>query len=100
LIPSNWGVIGDATPGGWDADTDMTFKPGKGNYEWTITLPLEGGKAFKFRENDGWAVNMGPAGSDNKLKQDGGNITVPTSGNYLVTLKLEPAGYTYTIEKK
>jgi starch-binding outer membrane protein SusE/F len=100
LVPSKWGVIGDATPGGWDADTDMTLKEtGKGNYEWTVTLPLEGGKGFKFRENDGWDVNLGLEGSDSKLKQDGGNITVATSGSYTITLDLKPTGYTYSIRK-
>jgi starch-binding outer membrane protein SusE/F len=101
LIPSKWGVIGDATPGEWSNDTDMTLDPAaKGSYTWTVTLPLVGGKEFKFRENDSWDMNLGSGDSGNDLKPGGGNIKVATSGTYLLTLKLEPQGYTYTIEKK
>lgn len=99
LAPSRWGIIGDATPGGWGEDTDMSFAPGKGKYEWTVTLPLEGGKKIKFRENDSWDNNLGAAGSGPELKDGGADIAVETSGNYTVTLNLAPAGYTYTIKK-
>jgi hypothetical protein len=101
LISSKWGIIGDATPGEWSTDTDMTLAAAaKGQYAWTVTLPLVGGKEYKFRENDSWDMNLGSAGSGNDLKPGGGNFKVAASGNYLVTLKLEPQGYTYTIEEK
>ncbi|APG59178.1 SusF/SusE family outer membrane protein [Christiangramia salexigens] len=54
------GVIGSATPGGWDTDTDMTqstFNP----HIWYISsmeLTGEDGE-FKFRANDDWADNWG-----------------------------------------
>ncbi len=99
LVKSNWGVIGDATPGGWDNDTDMTLvSASKGKYEWTATINLESGKAFKFRENDGWDVNLGLDGSGPQLKYDGGNIQVGATKQYTVKLNLTPSGYTYTIE--
>jgi hypothetical protein len=98
LVPSEWGLIGNATAGGWDADTDMTFVGGKGKYEWTITLPLEGGKQIKFRENNSWDLNLG-SDSGSVLTAGGKDITVETSGNYTVKLKLDPAGYTYSLQK-
>ena len=99
FVPSKWGVIGDATPGGWDNDTDMTLSStGKGKYEWTATLNLSAGKEFKFRENDAWDVNLG-TGSGSDLVYDGANIKVDANGSYTVKLILGPAGYTYTISK-
>ncbi|RXK85410.1 SusF/SusE family outer membrane protein [Filimonas effusa] len=97
LVPSNWGIIGDATAGGWDNSTAMTFAPGKGNYQWTITATLTAG-SFKFRENNAWDVNLG-VDANTALKYDGDNVSV-TAGTYTITLNLAPAGYTYSIQKK
>lgn len=80
-MANRWGLIGDATPGGWDTDTDMTWDAG--NSEFTVTLDLTVGE-FKFRANDDWAVNLG--GDINGLTQDGANIAVGTAGNYTITL--------------
>lgn len=99
LVESNWGVIGDATPGGWDTDTDMTLvDAGKGKYVWTATINLEAGKAFKFRENDSWDINLGLDGAGPRLKYDGANIAVGAGKQYVIKLNLSPSGYTYTIE--
>lgn len=99
LVESNWGIIGDATPGGWDNDTDMMLvSASKGKYEWTATINLEAGKEFKFRENDGWAVNLGLDGAGPKLKYDGSNIVAGVTKQYVIKLKLDPQGYTYTIQ--
>src|SRR5690606_7454494 len=78
IVKSNWAIIGDATPGGWDNDTDMTGPGSRGDYVWSITLNLLAGQ-FKFRENDDWAVNLG--GTESELTFDGANITV-SEGNY------------------
>ena len=53
-----WGVIGDATPGGWTDDTNMTWDAVNGRF--TVTLNLTAA-AFKFRANDGWDYNLGGA---------------------------------------
>ncbi len=78
---NTWGVIGDATPGGWADDTNMTWDSANGVF--TVTLNLTVGE-FKFRANDDWAVNLG--GDINALTQDGANIAVSTAGNYTITL--------------
>lgn len=106
LNTNNWSatkmafsIIGDATPGGWDADTDMVFDATA--KEWKITVNLVGGKSVKFRGNHDWTINYG----DNKpangfLKLNGENIPVTASGNYTIALKLgNPGNYTYTITK-
>jgi hypothetical protein len=96
---ATWGIIGDATPGGWGGSTPMTFNAGTGT--WTITANLLGGKEMKFRANDDWAINLGDDGPrDNKPDYNGGNIPIALDGNYTITLDLGVAGnYSYTIRK-
>lgn len=90
-----WGLIGDATPGGWDTSTPMTYN--QANNTWTATVDMTGG-SFKFRANDGWDINLG--GDANKLTFNGDNINTE-AGNYTFTLRLtNPAeGYSCTIKK-
>lgn len=89
----SWGLIGDATPGGWDKDTDMKFI-NDGTGVWKLTVALKVGE-IKFRMNDAWDVNLG--GADGKLTNGGDNIKVATAGNY--TISLDPVEKTYTIVK-
>lgn len=77
---NRWGIIGDATPGGWSDDTNMTWDTAKKVF--TVTLDLTA-KSFKFRANEGWDVNYG--GDLNALSAGGANIAVPSDGNYTVT---------------
>ena len=76
-----WGVIGDATPGGWGSDQNMAWDATHNVF--SVTLDLGVG-TFKFRANDDWAVNLG--GNLNALTQDGANISIPEAGNYTLTL--------------
>ncbi len=91
---NRWGVIGDATPGGWSTDTNMTWDPV--NKVLKVTLNLTVG-AFKFRANDDWAINMG--GNINALNQGGDNIPVAAAGNYTLTLDVLRAVPSCTITK-
>lgn len=95
IVKSNWGIIGTATPGGWDNDTDMTGPTSKGDYKWTVTMNLLPGD-FKFRENDAWNVDVG--GPMDNLTFGGSNYTLEAGGNYTITLDLNPAGYTFSME--
>jgi len=97
LLKLNFGVIGNATPGGWDEDTDMTFDGGKGTYTWKVTMNLVPGE-LKFRANDDWAINFG--GTAASLSQDGPNIVIDAAGTYAIELHLNPAGYSATITKQ
>jgi hypothetical protein len=80
-----WGLIGSATPGGWDADQNMTWDAA--NKALTITVDLVVGE-IKFRANDDWAINLG--GDQAALTQGGDNIPITVAGNY--TIKLYLAG--------
>src|SRR5690606_30586649 len=54
-IKPNIGIIGSATPTGWDSDTDMP-EVSPGVYEIVMTL---GAGAVKFRADNSWTVNWG-----------------------------------------
>lgn len=93
---TEWGLIGDATLGGWDTSTPMEYDPE--TELWTVTTTLEA-KSFKFRANDGWDINVG--GNLNNLVNDGDNITVAEAGTYLITLDLsDPTAYSATMVKQ
>lgn len=95
--PAAWGIIGSATPTGWDSDTNMTYDAT--SKKWTITMDLVGGQKIKFRANDTWDLNYGDNGADGSLEEGGSDIDVPTSGNYTVTLDLStPREYTFSLQ--
>lgn len=106
LTEAVWGITGDATPGGWpdgddnslDHDSMMTYN--KDTKTWTLTLALTAGK-IKFRANNkNWSLNFGDTGADGTLEYGGSDITVPSAGNYTVTLDLsKPRAYTYSLKK-
>lgn len=93
---TEWGLIGSATPGGWDNSTPMTYNPE--TKLWTVTATLTA-EEFKFRANNGWDINLG--GDMLNLTYGGENIKVTEAGTYLVTLDLnDPTAYKASIAKQ
>lgn len=78
----NWGIIGSATPTGWDSDTNLDYNLSTKIY--SITMPLTAGGAFKFRLDDSWTFNYGDNGNNSSLEQNGSDIPVAVSGTYLI----------------
>ena len=98
FLKTTWGVIGDATPGGWTTDTPMAYDTA--SKTWKVTLDLVGGTGLKFRANGGWDLNYGDDGQKlGLLKPGGDNITIPEDGSYNVTMKLGYPDYTYIIAR-
>ncbi len=91
----SFGLIGSATPGGWDAETKLEASADM--LKWTATVGLKDGD-LKFRANNAWAISLGSSASD--LQFDGGNLPSPGEGNYVVTLSLGKIPYTATYEAR
>lgn len=101
-----YSIIGDATPGGWDNDTDMKFD--NGNQVWTVTAPFTAApnQAFKIRADHAWGTSYGlPKTPDGMTltSASGGNIPVTVAGTYKITFAVNAADVTlatYTMVKK
>ncbi|WP_289064169.1 SusE domain-containing protein [uncultured Zobellia sp.] len=93
IEPFTWGLVGDATPTGWDGpDTQLTYD--SSTDQWRAVVTLTDGE-MKFRQNNDWAVNFGDSGADGTLDENGDNILVE-AGNYLVSADF--TNNLYTIE--
>lgn len=82
LVPEVWGVIGSATPNGWNTpDSGMTWDGA--SKTWQTTLVLTAGD-IKFRKNNAWDTNYGDSGKDGILDASGDNIPVADPGTYKI----------------
>jgi hypothetical protein len=91
---SDIGIIGDATPGGWDNDTKMYYDPADSN-KYFITLNLTQASA-KFRANSAWDINWGAADFPAGIGTQGGaNIPIPAAGKYLVNFDKVTGAYSF-----
>lgn len=102
LIPiTTIGIIGSASPNGWDSDVDMTYVPYNAEtkelgYWEAKDITLASGE-IKFRANDDWAINWG--GDVNALTQSGANISVD-AGTYDIKLYAWANGYAKCVMTK
>lgn len=88
---SDWGLVGNATPNGWDGPDMEMYETGTNKY--AIFANLSVGE-MKFRFNEDWDVNYGDDGSNGSLEPGGTNIAVSTAGIYYITLDLAALKYT------
>lgn len=97
LIKMNWGIIGNATPGGWDGQTALAYEADLNVLKGTFAMTVG---EFKFRANDSWSYNYGSAEADGNLGFDASNIPVEVEGDYAITLDLStPHAYTYSANR-
>ena len=88
---STVGIIGTATPEGWDASTPMVQDDDDPNV-WTLEVTLVDGE-LKFRADDDWEFNWGDTGFPfGEGEQDGPNIQV-IGGDYFITFNSETGDY-------
>ena len=83
LTPFTIGIIGSATPKGWDGDTEMTYNPEERCWELKNVKLTDG--EMKFRHTNDWNLNWG--GPLDALVHDGDNIAV-AAGTYDIKLKV------------
>lgn len=86
-------IIGDATPGGWGADTNMTTTDG-------VTYRLNGVSLsraeLKFRQGNDWAKNWGGNAFPTATGTSGGdNIKVYKASVYNITFNRATGKYTF-----
>lgn len=94
------GIIGSATPGGWDTDTDMRLADATrvDKSIWTTIIFLTGGNQVKFRASDAWTDNWGGTSFPSGTGAAGGaDITVNASGYYKVTFNEDNLAYSFTL---
>lgn len=104
---TTWSILGDASPGAWVTDTQMDYDVT--NQIWTVTVNMKTAGSFKFRANNAWKIDFGIDTQGNLQYADnplypynGGlsNLTVPSDGNYTITLDLHiPGQYSYKLKK-
>ena len=99
FLKQEWGLIGSATPDGWNSDQDMTYDPATRLITITEIILVTG--EFKFRPNDSWEpYNYGDDGTDGTMEDHGANIPLPEDGNYTISMDLfQPPVYTYSVVK-
>jgi glycosidase len=88
------GIIGSATPGGWDASTAM--QPTENDHhQWNITMLLEAGEA-KFRADNAWDVNWGNTDYPNGVAYENGpNVAIANAGYYTVEFNSLTGAYNF-----
>ena len=84
LTPFTIGIIGNATPKGWDGDTNMTYNPEERCWELKDVELTDG--EMKFRHTNDWSLSWGGE-LDNLTTQNGPNIAV-AAGTYDIKLKV------------
>lgn len=89
----SWGIVGSATPNGWNGP-DFVMDDGDNADEYVATVNLVAGE-IKFRFNNNWDNNLG--GSNGKLTSGGSNIPIAVAGTYTITLNTK--ALTYSIVK-
>ncbi len=96
-VATVWGVIGDASPNGWNDETALTYNPTLRT--WTGGMSLTAAY-FKFRANHSWDYNYGSDLADGKLSAGGANIQITLAADYAITLDLSnPNAYTYSLNR-
>lgn len=100
-IPNIWGLVGSATPNGWDGpdvqlNIDYSSEYASGQGVWYINgVHLLAGEV-KFRADNDWGLNYGDDGGDGTLEAGGANIAVAAEGNYDVVMDLSTHTYSIT----
>lgn len=101
-----WGVLGNATAGGWDSDRDLFYKGQDDNlgHYWAgiVYLIADDGEGdaeeFKFRTNDVWDFNAGGTIGEEAadLAVGGANFAAPAeSGAYYIVISTADEGTTW-----
>lgn len=85
------GMIGEATVGGWEAETPMIYDAATNTYSVVTTMTAD--KEYKFRANNNWGYAIGADGTFS-----GGNCTFDkATGEYKIVLDVNKHPYTVKV---
>ena len=90
---SSWGIVGSATPNGWDGPDVLFYVTEDPNIivSYANLVPGE----IKFRENNTWGGDLGDATLDGILDADeNNNIVIAEAGSFKITINLSDNSYT------
>ncbi len=91
------GILGNATPTGWESDTDM-IQDVDSSHLWSIVIQLNAGGAAKFRQDDAWTINWGNDDFPYGIGEQGGaDIPISVSGEYTVTFNSQTGTYLFSL---
>lgn len=96
---SDWGLVGSATPNGWNGPDVEMYQTGP--QEFSIYTELGSGE-LKFRFNEDWGNNFGDNDNDGTLESGGSNIPI-SAGTYFIVIDLDSSTYTispFTSDKR
>lgn len=98
--PIPWGIIGDATPSGWDGkDILLQTDPKNPKLYFLRNYPLKKGK-FKFRLNNDWGYNFGLNDDGKSIALDAYDFHITEDGNYNIVFDTtNPIQPRYNIKK-
>jgi len=80
IVQAKWGMIGEATPGGWGEDTPLTATFDLEKMDFTVTELTLLENAWKFRIGGGWKIWLDEAGTVKINTNLGGTPTAPVPG--------------------
>ena len=90
-LSTNWGVVGDATPNGWNGPDVPFWKTDVTNI-YVAYADLKDGE-IKFRQNNEWKNDYGDANVDGKLDKDPNNNIKVKAGTYKITINFKDMSY-------
>ncbi|WP_336686470.1 serine hydrolase [Chryseobacterium bernardetii] len=95
-----WGIIGNATPGGWDGkDTPLQTDPKNPNLYFLKNFHLKKGN-LKFRVDNNWGYNLGLNNDGKTVALNAYDFPIPEDGQYDIVLDMsDPVKPQYSIKK-
>lgn len=95
-----WGIIGNATPGGWDGkDTPLLVDPKNQNLYFLKNFHLKKGN-LKFRLDNDWGYNLGLNNDGKTIALNAYDFPIAEEGQYDIVLDMsDPVKPQYSIKK-
>ena len=96
-VATVWGIIGSASPSGWDDETPLTFNSASGTWQGVMHLTAA---EIKFRANHNLDYNYGSDAADGNLGAGAANIPVDVESDYSIEMNLStPNTYNYSVNR-